>query len=283
MSQNLKEALRWIAVPPSAIMAGLTTFAIVSVVNRFALLSQGIDINGILARVFLEWIGGLTLGAATVYSGTMVAPKYKNLTSLVLTGCVFLFIGFALFPAVEAQNWWGIYGSIATLIGAIATTYWFHKQRVHILQHGTKRGDVFTIETSRRPVPDSLINPVIAPGSSPTGLPWPSAVALLYPIGATINIAMTPAPAAMVAGYGIGNLGYALIAAGIFSGTFRIFGLKKVAGIYGGCPCTRSGGGSINQSSHADTSIAQRNTFQNNRMRRPWRRSDRNDSLWGLQ
>ena len=40
-----------------------------------------------------------------------------------------------------------------------------------------------------------------------SGFPWPSAVSLLYPIGATIYIATrTPAPIAAVAGYGLAKL-----------------------------------------------------------------------------
>jgi hypothetical protein len=60
------------------------------------------------------------------------------------------------------------------------------------------------------------------------GFPWPSALSLLYPIGATIYIAtLTPAGPAMVVGYGLTNLGYLLFGAGIWAGSFRILGLKR--------------------------------------------------------
>jgi hypothetical protein len=67
--------------------------------------------------------------------------------------------------------------------------------------------------------------------------PWVSALCLLYPIGAGVYIAtQTPARPPMILGYGLANLGYLLIGAGIFRGTFKVFGLKKrwqvvVAGI----------------------------------------------------
>lgn len=58
--------------------------------------------------------------------------------------------------------------------------------------------------------------------------PWASAICLLYPIGAGVYIAtQTPTNPPMIVGYGIANLGYLLVAAGIFKGSFRIFGLKK--------------------------------------------------------
>jgi len=68
-----------------------------------------------------------------------------------------------------------------------------------------------------------------------TGFPWPSALALLYPVGAAISIATAMpevrsaalARPAMVAGYGLGNLGYLLFAAGVWPGAFRVLGLKK--------------------------------------------------------
>ena len=51
---------------------------------------------------------------------------------------------------------------------------------------------------------------------------------------ATVYIATaTPAGAAIVVGYGIGNLGYLLFAAGVFGGSFRILGLKNRRQIFG--------------------------------------------------
>ena len=68
-----------------------------------------------------------------------------------------------------------------------------------------------------------------------TGFPWPSGFAVLYPVGAAISIAMakpevrtaTMARPALVAGYGLANLGYLLFVAGVWPGTFRVLGLKK--------------------------------------------------------
>src|SRR6476620_115307 len=66
------------------------------------------------------------------------------------------------------------------------------------------------------------------------GFPWPSTVALLYPIGAAIHIATaTPASLADVVGYGLGNLGYLLFAASICGGSFRILGLNTRGRVLG--------------------------------------------------
>ncbi len=58
--------------------------------------------------------------------------------------------------------------------------------------------------------------------------PWMSAISLFYPVLATFYISTrTPASLPIVIGYGLANLGYMMFAAGIFAGTFRIFGLTK--------------------------------------------------------
>jgi len=58
--------------------------------------------------------------------------------------------------------------------------------------------------------------------------PWLSAISLFYPVLATFYISTrTPASFPMVIGYGLANLGYVMFAAGIFAGTFRIFGITK--------------------------------------------------------
>ena len=58
--------------------------------------------------------------------------------------------------------------------------------------------------------------------------PWVSAISLLYPISAMIYVSLhSPAPTTLVIGYGVANLGYLLFAAGLFSGTFKIFKLEK--------------------------------------------------------
>jgi hypothetical protein len=59
--------------------------------------------------------------------------------------------------------------------------------------------------------------------------PWASTVSLLYPILATVSIALyRPAPPLIVAvGYGLANLGFLLLGAGVIAGQFRIFRLQR--------------------------------------------------------
>ena len=64
---------------------------------------------------------------------------------------------------------------------------------------------------------------------SPVGrnLPWGSIASLAYPAGAAIYAASSGAPFIAAVGYGLANLGYLLLAAGVFAGTFKVFCLTK--------------------------------------------------------
>lgn len=57
------------------------------------------------------------------------------------------------------------------------------------------------------------------------GFPYPSLLALLYPVVAILSMTKTPAPPVLLLGYGFANLGYLLGAATIIPGHFRILGL----------------------------------------------------------
>lgn len=65
--------------------------------------------------------------------------------------------------------------------------------------------------------------------------PWPSSLALLYPLAAAIWVwnqaSVDPRSSEnallLAVSYGISQLGYVLLGAGIFARTFRIFGLTK--------------------------------------------------------
>jgi hypothetical protein len=58
--------------------------------------------------------------------------------------------------------------------------------------------------------------------------PWASGLALVYPIAvAAYMCGQTRAILPVVLGYGLVNLAYVLLAAGILAGTFRVFGIYR--------------------------------------------------------
>lgn len=63
--------------------------------------------------------------------------------------------------------------------------------------------------------------------------PFISTLALMYPLGAVLDVALpTSVPLTDVAGVGLANLGYLLFAAGVFSGHFNVFRLKKRSHVF---------------------------------------------------
>jgi hypothetical protein len=64
-------------------------------------------------------------------------------------------------------------------------------------------------------------------GGRLTSFPWPSFLALLYPIYEWSQIVQTPAANARIAADTVGSMGYMFVFAGIVAGTFRIFRLSK--------------------------------------------------------
>ena len=70
---------------------------------------------------------------------------------------------------------------------------------------------------------------VLIAKSSNSKFPIYSTVALLYPITAGIHAYSYGAPIVFAFYYGLSNLGYLLIAAGIFKGSFLILGLETRA------------------------------------------------------
>lgn len=56
--------------------------------------------------------------------------------------------------------------------------------------------------------------------------PWLSFIAMLYPILAMLRIASQGAPLLLTLGYGLSNLGYLLLTAGILAGSFKFLGFK---------------------------------------------------------
>lgn len=57
--------------------------------------------------------------------------------------------------------------------------------------------------------------------------PWPSALLLLYPIIAYLIVRRSLGDSSATLGYSLSNLGYALLAAGVFAGSFKALGLRS--------------------------------------------------------
>jgi len=60
-----------------------------------------------------------------------------------------------------------------------------------------------------------------------TRIPLWSSLALAYPVIAFVSISTTSAPVTVRIAYAFSQLGYLLLAAGVFSGSFKVLGLSN--------------------------------------------------------
>jgi len=122
-TQNkLTVCLRWAAVLPAAVLGCVVARVVIVLLNRITMAGY-VDPDSFLARVFVEWVGSLIMGAAAVYIGWYVAPAYKLHTAITLAGLVLLVSGALLFAALLQRDYWAIFATIAMNVGSIATAY----------------------------------------------------------------------------------------------------------------------------------------------------------------
>ena len=122
-TQNkLKTGFRWVAVLPAAILGCVAARVLIVLLNRITM-ARYLDPDSFLAKVFVEWVGSLVMGAAAVYIGWYVAPAYKLHTAITLAGLVLLVSGALLFAALLQRDYWAIFATLAMNVGSIATAY----------------------------------------------------------------------------------------------------------------------------------------------------------------
>ncbi len=114
----MANALRWIAVLPSALLGGWLAWILVKGLNRITFAWQGIDPDSFFSRVFIEGISHGALGAAAVYVGARLAPSHKRIVVFILATLLVAAAGFLLFPAIVLRDWWAVYGVGAVGVGA---------------------------------------------------------------------------------------------------------------------------------------------------------------------
>ena len=94
---------RWILFLPVGVIAAWLAWFAVSIGNKLAMGSQGIEATSFLPRLFIEFISHAAMGAAFVFAGGKVAPtRHKNVT-YGLSALALVAGGFLLFPAFLAR------------------------------------------------------------------------------------------------------------------------------------------------------------------------------------
>lgn len=114
--------LRWVAVVPASIAAALVArFAFVLVHNITA--APYIAPDSWLNRVFVEYMGGVVLGATGVYTAAYVAPTHRKAVVGVTAAVTLLLAGWLLFPAIVLQEYWSVMSLLCIALGAGVVAY----------------------------------------------------------------------------------------------------------------------------------------------------------------
>lgn len=129
----MKTTLRWFAIPFAAIVGAYIAYLFISLWIRGN--SYGFEIyNGVeigsITQIILAIAAQAIFGAAFVYCGAYVAPKYNRVCAIVLASilCTISVISYIYMVLSKGFGFIGLVHTIATMIGAIATASVFETE-----------------------------------------------------------------------------------------------------------------------------------------------------------
>jgi lysylphosphatidylglycerol synthetase-like protein (DUF2156 family) len=121
--EKIISILRYIAILPGAIIGAWIAYFGIITLNKIVM-SHFIYPDSFLAKLYLETMGNLCLGAAFVYVAQKISPSYKKRITFIATIFMAAFMGLCLFPALMNKHLWAIYCCIVATVGA-ASYYWY--------------------------------------------------------------------------------------------------------------------------------------------------------------
>ena len=118
-SEKAIEVLRWLAVLPVAVIAGVAAH-LLAIIGNSPGCTRGL-INpdeSVLDRCFVVLVSNVAMGAVIVIAGAKTAPRYKQVVAIVLAVVWIFFSGmvFTVLLQRPAQFW----DYMAVVVGAIA-------------------------------------------------------------------------------------------------------------------------------------------------------------------
>jgi hypothetical protein len=115
--------LRWIAVLPAAVVAGVVAGSLVIAVDRWGMTMQGLNPGSFFNLLVVNALSGAATGAAWVYAGVKVAPTHKTPVAFILAVLSILGAGFTLFLALAMSRGWAIYSTVWWTVGTSAVAW----------------------------------------------------------------------------------------------------------------------------------------------------------------
>ena len=121
------QVLRWIGTFPAAVLGSGATYLIARLI-RFFMRSPLLDEY---ACVWLQeqLLTSALMGAAFVYSASLMAPKFKRQTAVTFAAMLLCLSGAMFFPALRARQYMFLVGLVCTNIGSISLAVAMCKQK----------------------------------------------------------------------------------------------------------------------------------------------------------
>ena len=131
---NTKTAhvIRWATFLPIAIMSSYLAFIVVNILNNFSLLFVSINSDAFFYKVYLEWVSNIAMGAAFIYVGAKIVPKYKKEVSFCLAIVGLVVMGAMMYSSIMSKAYWSVWAGTCFIIGLSTTAYMISVERIEI-------------------------------------------------------------------------------------------------------------------------------------------------------
>ena len=140
--------LRWLAFLPAAILAAVVAQYLTNILNTFSMYYVYVRPGSLLGKVWILFIGNVVFGATLVFIGTFIAPTHKRVVAPVLAGLLLIGTGAVVVLALQSKQYWNIFATVASNIGAIGMAISINKGKTPIQRHTHSTVDPDDNETS---------------------------------------------------------------------------------------------------------------------------------------
>jgi hypothetical protein len=124
--------LRWFAFVPAAIMAAALAQFVANILNAWSMRYMLGETLYFLGKVGIVFIGNAVFGAVLVLVGVFVAPAHKRVVATVLAGLLLVGAGAVVVLALLSQQYWDIFGTIASSMSGIVVAVSIHRGEILI-------------------------------------------------------------------------------------------------------------------------------------------------------
>lgn len=121
--------LKWIGFIPMAILGAWGTWFIYRATINYAV---GVDPSSFWGKFLSETASQFIMGAMFIYIGARIVPKYKKAVALIFTILITFITAFSFYYFVSIEDYWGIFGVVATVLGAGIITYYINQGEIDL-------------------------------------------------------------------------------------------------------------------------------------------------------